>query len=138
MCILRFTILVFGVICLLTASGCIRNFRETRGVTGRLVDAASGKPVSEVPITVTIDDHRAKEVSSRDGCFDVKPRYRLVLWIIGDWAYGPPVVEIVGEGYEPYKTRDAEGRLFQQDDYVRLGDVHLRKRQAASSPEKGP
>jgi len=138
MCISRSTILIFGMICLSAASGCIRSYRETRGVAGRLVDATSGKPISEVPITVTIDDHRAKEVSSRDGRFDVKPRYRLVLWIAGEYGYGPPVIEIGSEGYELYKIGGDWGLLREDDDYVRLEDVHLRKRQAASSPEKVP
>jgi hypothetical protein len=137
MCISRFIIPVFVTICLLAASGCIRSYRETRGVTGRLLDP-TGKPVGGVPITVAIDDHREKVVASQDGHFDVKPRYKLVLWIAGDWAYGPPVVEIALDGYEPYKTREGEGQLLQRDDYVQLGDVHLRKRQPPSSLKKGP
>jgi hypothetical protein len=119
-------------------------YQDTFGVSGRLVDEASGKPVGDVPITVTINEHRFKKVSSQNGCFDVNPRYKLRLWIAGCPALIPPVVEVLTEGYEPFKARGSffrpleNGVYLVENDYLRLGDVRLKRKQSTPSPDKGP
>ncbi|MGA2265216.1 MAG: hypothetical protein ABSH10_02150 [Phycisphaerae bacterium] len=144
----RLAIPVFMIICLLATSGCIRKYRQSVGVNGRLIDGASEKPIGEAPITVTLHDihgdHRFKMVSSHDGCFDQEPQYQSVWWFVGDWAEIPPIVEVLAEGYEPFKAHGCLGGPVKKGDYpvkggyLQLGDLRLRKQQAASSPEKSP
>ncbi len=125
------TALVLGMICLSAMSGCIREYRESFGVTGRLLDDATGKPVGDTPIEIIIDEHRFKEVSCHEGCLDIEPKRRLVLWIIGDWAYMPPRIEIFADRYEPFiakgyfGTPDESGFYPVEGDYMHLGDIRL-------------
>lgn len=128
-------VLMFGAICLLTVPGCIISHCERRGVTGRLVDAASEQVTGAVPVAVTVDNHQVKIVASPDGCFDVKPRYTLVLWVGGDYAWPPPTVEVIAEGYEPFRTAITEQQPLQEGDYVHLGNLHLRKKSQEIIPK---
>ncbi len=129
----RALLLVVCVCCLAGGSGCLRNYCESRGVSGKLIDADSGKPIAGEPVRVTVDGHQNDVVSSSGGEFDVKPTYRMVPWIMGDWAWGPPSVGVAPEGYAPFASKGTWD-LRVDKDYVLLGELRL-KRQGASSPE---
>lgn len=136
---MRFLI-ILCIGCLLTGIGCIRTYHESPGVSGQLIDGATGEPLARKDISLTISyfsregSRSVTATTSAEGMLNVRPLDRPVFWIAGELAVYPPIVEISASGFQTFVAHDifecnrGQGEFPVYDYYVRIGEVKMRRK----------
>ncbi len=118
----------------------ILTYMKTHGVLATLIDASTQRPISNMDVKVTVDNHLSKVVSSVDGRITIKPRMGVAVWMVGNIAYSPhPVsIEIENSIYDALVIPPAQVRQNTQGKNIMLGKLLVKGTEAKPSSTSVP